>query len=710
MQQATAPTSVSRTSADSPKQSSMSSLLSTAKSAAQLAAKQAEKTKLTTITLPSQYQPLGKHGYESQQYRAEFADLFQKLDAVRSQLAAVATSTEGKPTPQTLGDKAKAAAGKAMQAAQSQKLVMQQSSLYGALGKAVYEAHGENSGPLNLTGPIAASLSRLADLDADISRLSSEGKGSWITPKRLAIAAGVAACLLVMAVISNVLTGPKQDAANKTIARGTHSEGTAGQDSASDGSTSQQSLPDFAQADYSFDFSNVNYTPVDFSPLDYSKGPKGEIIEALFDQDVFDVGSKKFLLPYTQQGFVNNERVTADQAQWQGLRQEQLQTAWKAKQFVPHGYRWVWLRNNAPTKPSAETENALRRQGKGPPPGPKYPDAKLIEQQWFNGEPHGRFAEWSEDGKLLEEFFMVQGKQTGKRVGYWPDGTKQLEEWWLNGHEHGIHKRWHQDGSLKEEGMYVEGKQHGKWVFWQDNEKKLQEQSWVNGVEHGIFITYHPNGMKKAEFAMLNGKEQPGQREWDNQGKDMRAVVEEQQRDRRERIGSLQAQVAKNGFTFRMLAADPELFNSSPGDFQGQLKKHPAGSVADLLQAVALAEGEVMVWYVSGSKDLRQYASLGKYLCVLRPRMLPKSSYEEIFGPPKNMRTVKDRIGFNGDIPIDGQIWELPCADGRVFVRAMWGGPVGDNLGQMINIHFDSHVDGICPTPRELIKRSRPGR
>jgi len=185
----------------------MSSLLSTAKSVAQLAAKQAEKTKLTTITLPAQYQPLGKHCYELQQHRTEFSDLFQKLDAIRSQLANIAKSSEGKPTPQSLGDKAKATAGKAMNAAQSQKLSMQQASLFGALGKAVYEAHGNNSGPSNLTTPIAASLSRLAVLDADISRLSSEGKGSWITPKRLAIAGAVAACLFVVAVMKEVQKG-----------------------------------------------------------------------------------------------------------------------------------------------------------------------------------------------------------------------------------------------------------------------------------------------------------------------------------------------------------------------------------------------------------------------------------------------------------------------------------------------------------------------
>ena len=184
----------------------MSTFMSTAKSAAQLAAKQTEKTKLTTITLRSVYRPLGKHCYESQEYRADFPDLFGQLDAIQHELATLAAGHTEQPSSQSFGDKAKAMAGKVTQAAQSQKLSMQQSSVFGALGKAVYEAHGEASGPSSLTAPIAASLSRLGDLDADISRLSSEGKGSWITPKRLAIVGAVAACLFVMAVVGSLGT------------------------------------------------------------------------------------------------------------------------------------------------------------------------------------------------------------------------------------------------------------------------------------------------------------------------------------------------------------------------------------------------------------------------------------------------------------------------------------------------------------------------
>ena len=184
----------------------MSTFIATAKSAAQLAAKQTEKTKLTTITLRTVYRPLGKHCYESQEYRADFPDLFGQLDAIQHELATLAAGHTEQPSSQSFGDKAKAMAGNVMQAAQSQKLSMQQSSLFNALGKAVYERHQDESGPSTVTAPIAACLSRVTELDADISRLSSEGNGSWITPKRLAIAGAVAVCLFMMAVVGKLGT------------------------------------------------------------------------------------------------------------------------------------------------------------------------------------------------------------------------------------------------------------------------------------------------------------------------------------------------------------------------------------------------------------------------------------------------------------------------------------------------------------------------
>lgn len=176
--------------------SAMVSFLSTAKAAVQLAARRAEKTKLTTITLPAAYRLLGQHCYASQQYRADFPDLFQQLDSIQTGLSEITSRRAGQPVPNSFGEKAKATAGKAMQAAQTQNLSMQQPSLFGRIGKVVYEKYHDASGPYNVITPIRAALARCEVLDAEIDRLSSEGT-SWLTPKRLAVA-GVGVALLLL--------------------------------------------------------------------------------------------------------------------------------------------------------------------------------------------------------------------------------------------------------------------------------------------------------------------------------------------------------------------------------------------------------------------------------------------------------------------------------------------------------------------------------
>ena len=70
-----------------------------------------------------------------------------------------------------------------------------------ALGEAVYEQHGEQSGPEELVRPIADHRSRLATLNADIRLLSQAQKGQFLTPKRLAIGAVAAASLLVLLIV-----------------------------------------------------------------------------------------------------------------------------------------------------------------------------------------------------------------------------------------------------------------------------------------------------------------------------------------------------------------------------------------------------------------------------------------------------------------------------------------------------------------------------
>lgn len=179
-----------------PETAQKQTLVESARGAAQYAAKQTERTKLINLTLPPLYQALGRHAFSSPDFRAEFAELFQQLDQVQAELSEI--SGRSPAVAKSLGDKAKAMAGQAMQAAQSQKLSMRQSSLFGTLGKAMYDKHEDASGPQELVKPIADTVARLAMLDSELDGLSATKDGSWITPKRLAISIGAAACVLLL--------------------------------------------------------------------------------------------------------------------------------------------------------------------------------------------------------------------------------------------------------------------------------------------------------------------------------------------------------------------------------------------------------------------------------------------------------------------------------------------------------------------------------
>lgn len=167
-----------------------------AKGAAQYAAKQTERTKLTTLTLPPLYQALGRYAYSTPDYRAEFAELFQQLDQVQKDQSDIKGRTPVET--KSFGDKAKAMAGKAMEAAQSQKLSLRQTSLFGSLGKSLYEKHKEQSGQQELIKPIAESLARLATLDSELNALSAPKDGSWLTPKRIVIAIAATSIVVLL--------------------------------------------------------------------------------------------------------------------------------------------------------------------------------------------------------------------------------------------------------------------------------------------------------------------------------------------------------------------------------------------------------------------------------------------------------------------------------------------------------------------------------
>ncbi len=175
----------------------LSSLSATTGAAAKLVAAQTERTTLTTLTLPAAFRALGKDCVQQKRHLHCVPELIEQLRSVMAYLKSISEASKSQPPVQSLTDKAKAAGKQATALARQKQLGMRREALLAAIGKAIHEIQGEAAGAAEVVAPVRRAIDRLAALDADIARLSEVGKGSLLTPKRLAIGGGIAAVLLV---------------------------------------------------------------------------------------------------------------------------------------------------------------------------------------------------------------------------------------------------------------------------------------------------------------------------------------------------------------------------------------------------------------------------------------------------------------------------------------------------------------------------------
>ncbi|MGO9110541.1 MAG: DUF4339 domain-containing protein, partial [Thermoguttaceae bacterium] len=169
-----------------------------AKAAAQIAGKQAEHGKITQMTLPSAYWALGKDIHGDGRFRDEFGELFTKLDGLLSKIQSLKQAHPASDQPQKFTDRAKAAAGHAVDLTKAKAVEMEVNGVLHELGKRAYEQHGENAGAENMVQPVAQAIARLETLDREIAALTGgRVKATWA---RIAIAA--VAVLIVLWIVT----------------------------------------------------------------------------------------------------------------------------------------------------------------------------------------------------------------------------------------------------------------------------------------------------------------------------------------------------------------------------------------------------------------------------------------------------------------------------------------------------------------------------
>ena len=187
----------------------MAKLSKSAGAATKLVALQGERTKLNTLTLPAAYRALGKDCLQQKRHLDCVPELTSQLRSVLAEIKQLSKSATTQDTPQSFTDKAKAAGKYAVDAARQKQLGMKRDSIIAGVGKGIYEQHSAGSGPIELVGPIASSIARIAQIDTEIGQQSAVGNGSLVTPKRMLIGVGIIGSLILVMAGSRLLTTPQ---------------------------------------------------------------------------------------------------------------------------------------------------------------------------------------------------------------------------------------------------------------------------------------------------------------------------------------------------------------------------------------------------------------------------------------------------------------------------------------------------------------------
>lgn len=160
------------------------------KAAGSLIAKQAERTKIVTVTLPRAYAELGKAVYKSSGRRSDFPELFQAIDDLFAERQKIKERAAARPKATTLADKAKRVAADAAGLATTKALDLRALQALAKLGEAIYCQPGADSGHADLIAGIAKMIACRDELDSEIAATNTGVKESWLKTKRTVVDGG----------------------------------------------------------------------------------------------------------------------------------------------------------------------------------------------------------------------------------------------------------------------------------------------------------------------------------------------------------------------------------------------------------------------------------------------------------------------------------------------------------------------------------------
>lgn len=112
--------------------------------------------------------------------------------------------------------------------------------------------------------------------------------------------------------------------------------------------------------------------------------------------------------------------------------------------------------------------------------------ARLAEEFYEQGKPHGHFRYWNEAGDFLGGFEIVKG--TGVMLSWYPNGAKKSQVPYQSGLVHGKEVHYYLDGQTQLEGRLASGKRVGLWQGWHRKGQQALRCNYVDGKKQGVCL------------------------------------------------------------------------------------------------------------------------------------------------------------------------------------------------------------------------------
>ena len=109
-------------------------------------------------------------------------------------------------------------------------------------------------------------------------------------------------------------------------------------------------------------------------------------------------------------------------------------------------------------------------------------------------------------GDYLDIYSYKNGELDGLNVIYYKNNIKEVGHW-KNGEQHGLFQMYTEDGILIDSGTFKDGERDGLTEqFYNDTGKLRVSANYKNGVLEGEFKAYYPNGNLQGEVIYKNGE------------------------------------------------------------------------------------------------------------------------------------------------------------------------------------------------------------